>query len=364
MNNKIYRFKQTMTVTDPLRVFFLCGTKFMQKDPNDKRNVLKAHIESKYNENYRAIILEENFIFGKTNKKYLSYDKIFMKNLKDIELLTGLYSDKIFIIHESISTAAELGMFASDEKLLKKTCLLTPDSFSMEEDKLSSFIRLAFFNNKSLDENIRNITFYPKVKESIVSNSKIDYYTYFPKNEIPKNLALKIDNFIKENDSKKLEIVFKKNRYNKKFTGANIISYSINKTNLNVVISSEAIRILLISVFSLKHFRTKIRKCSSILKTVDTLQSDFKLLIINSISEIEAFDFSNHNIKISIDTSTLNLRTVIGYFLYLLQALDMIKLPVREQSEFVQIYSQFTNLLENYSSIIEEISKSKLTDLL
>ncbi|PGE10201.1 hypothetical protein COM54_15525 [Bacillus toyonensis] len=364
MNNKIYRFKQKMTVTDPLRVFFLCGTKFIQKDPNDKRKVLKKHIESKYKENYKAIILEENFIFGKTNKNYLSYDKIFMKNLKDIELLTGLYSDKIFIIHESISTAAELGMFASDEKLLKKTCLITPDSFSMEEDKLSSFIRLAFFHNKSLEENIRNITFYPKVKENIVSNSKTDYYTYFPKNKIPKNLALKIDTFIKENDTKNLEIVFKKNRYNKKFTGANIISYYFTNTNLNVVISSEAIRILLISIFSLKHFKAKIRKCSTIIKTVDTLETEFKLLITNSISEIEAIDFSSHKINISIDISPLNLRTVIGYFLYLLQALDMIKLPVKEQSEFVQIHSQFTNLLFNYSNTIEEISKSKLTDIL
>ncbi|KYQ01863.1 hypothetical protein OWP15_11570 [Bacillus paranthracis] len=364
MKTNSYRFKPIMKIKDPLRVFFLCGTKFGKNDSNDKRNVLKSFIESNYNKHYKAIILEEHFIFGNPKKNYLSYDSIFMKNLKDVELITGLYSDKIFIIHESISTAAELGMFASDKNLLKKTCLITPDSFSMEEDKISSFIRLAFFNDRSAEDKIKNIVFYPKVQERIVSKSKIDYYTYFPKNKIHKSLALNIDNFIKEDNDEEFEIRFKKNKFHKSFEDENIISYFFNETELNVFFSPKVIRILLISLFSLPDLKNEIRKCSSIIKTVSTLQHNFTLILMNSISEIEATDFSKYRVNITLDQNELNIRLVIGYFLYLLQALNMVKLPAMKSNKTVGFTTESGTFFKKYVEIIEEIHPSKLTGLL
>ncbi|USK34718.1 hypothetical protein LIT25_05010 [Bacillus sp. F19] len=366
MNRKKFKFNQKIEITDPLRVFFLCGTKFTKDGLEDKRNVLKNHIETNYNSNHKVIILEEHFIFGnKKSKKFkdhLSYDQIFMKNLKDVEILTGLYSDKIFIIHESISTAAELGMFATDINLLKRTCLITPDTFSVEEDKISAFIRLAFFNYKSKEDNIKNITFYPKIKKNIVSEIKTDYHSYFPQNKIPKNLGINIDKFIKEDDKEIIKVSFKKSNFNKISGDQNTISYFYNNKELNVYISPEIIRILLISLFNLSDLRKELRTNSAIKDSVQTLQNNFKLIIMNSISHIEGFDFSQHQIKIFLNDRKLEIRTAIGYFLYMLQAMDMVKLPNNDKN-FV-ISPKFERLFNCYSNIIKEIKPSKFNDSL
>ncbi|WP_144475473.1 retron St85 family effector protein [Cytobacillus oceanisediminis] len=360
MKSEEYKFNKKTQITDPLRVFFLCGTKFSKDQPDDKRNVLKSHLENK-NFNYKVIILEEHFIFGSTTKEYLSYDEIFMKNLKDIELLTGLFSDKIIILHESISTAAELGLFASNNSLLSKTCLLYPDTFSVEEDKVSSFIRLAFLNHRSPEENVKKITFYPKVKENIISNVKTEYHTFFPRNIIPKNLSSNIDSFILEDYSETFQVSFKKQKF-KPYKDENIISYSIQDTS--VTLSPKVFRILLTSLFSSKKFRHEIRSSSSIVETVNVIQKAFLNTIKNTIAHIEGIDLQKSKIEITIKDNNVKLRETIGYFLYTLQAIGMLQLPVREKNEKVTISSNFKELYESHAKIIEAIPVSKFNDSL
>lgn len=363
MLSKVFKFKQKITISDPLRVFFLCGTKYRENDLNDKRNVLKSYLES-ISKNNKVIILEEHFIFGKTRPRYLSYDDIFLNNLKDVEQLAGFYSDTIFIIHESISTAAELGMFASDKNSLKKICLITPDTLSVEEEKISSFIRLAFLNTRSNGDKIRNIHFYPKVEENIVSETKTDYYTYFPNNKISNNLAANIRSFLDKDYDPDIEISFKKNRYNRRFEGESTVSYFFDNSNLNVYISSKVIRVLLISIFNIPELRSDIRKSSSIKNTVTLLAASFKFIIMHSISHFEGKDLSSCNVNISLTESNLSFRQIIGYFLYLLQALGMINLPIMNVSESVTINSTFKYYYKNYENILEEIKSSKLADSL
>jgi hypothetical protein len=357
MKNQNYKFKEKMQITDPLRVFFLCGTVFGKYDQNDKRNVLKSYIES-LNFNYKVIILEEHFGFGKTRSGYLSYDDIFMKNLKDIELLTGLFSDKIIILHESISTAAELGMFSSNKELLKKTCLLTPDSFAVEEEKISNFIKLAFLNDRSPEENVKRITYYPKIKKNIISNVRTEYHTYFPQNKIKGNLALNINTFIMEDYEEEFEICFKKQRYNKAYTDDRIISYNFDNSELHLFIPTKIIRILLVSIFSINDFKSEIRTSNSIVDAVSALEKEIKKTLKNTISEIEAVDFENYKLKVEIKDNNIPFRNVIGYFLYTLQAIGLLTLPVKT-SKKLTISSKFSEFYKN--EVVEEIKPSKFT---
>ena len=46
-------------------------------------------------------------------------------------------SDNNIIIHESISTGAETGLFLSEEKALVRTCLMIPDKTAIEENKIA-----------------------------------------------------------------------------------------------------------------------------------------------------------------------------------------------------------------------------------
>ncbi len=126
---------------------FLCGNKFVGQEKNDKRSILKEYIEENATDCY-SIILEENFMFKNITKSYLSYDDIFLKNLFQVEQLASIFADKIIIVHETLSTAAELGMFAHNADMMKKICLLVPDSMSIEENK-TTFIKLAYLNTNT-----------------------------------------------------------------------------------------------------------------------------------------------------------------------------------------------------------------------
>lgn len=368
MDTKKYKFNKNIEIKNPLRVFFLCGTKFRKKSLEDKRNVLKNYIETNYAPNGKVIILEEHFMFGEAVKNYLSYDDIFMKNLKDIELLTGLYSDKIFIIHESISTAAELGMFASNVDLLKKTCLLTPDNLSVEENKISAFIRLAYFNNPLEKEKIENISFYPEIKKNTVSETKVDYHTYFPDNEIKKRLGIQINKFVEKGYSEELEVIFKRNKYNKAYEDENVITYFYqNKHNeevLNVIISPSILRVLLVALFNITEFKKELRETPYISKTVSVVQKYFKFIMMESISQIEGFNFSHYEMNISLKGHNIKIRQAIAYFLYILQALGMLKLPDNRKKQKLVITPPFKQLYEGNFNILQEIKKSKLTDSL
>lgn len=136
-----YFFNKSVTINNPLRIFFLCGSNF-NKNPikvnlngneyeiEDKRKVLQNYLEKEFREkNFRSIILEDNFLFSNKSRRHLNYNHINLKSLKSIELLTGLYSDYVFIVHESYSTAAEIGMFSSTDLINNKLIILTPNVF-------------------------------------------------------------------------------------------------------------------------------------------------------------------------------------------------------------------------------------------
>lgn len=176
-------FAENYSYDDPLNIVFLCGSHYSKKSKHDKRNILKEHIDGSTS-NLHAIILEENFQFASTSKQYLSYDDIYLSGLAQIEQLASLYASKIIIIHETISTAAELGMFAIDPILAQKICLLVPDKVSIEEEKISGFIRLAFFQEKAPENMVRLIRYYPDVEVHRTSPNKSDYYSYYHDNKL------------------------------------------------------------------------------------------------------------------------------------------------------------------------------------
>ena len=131
------------------------------------------------NINCQTVLLEENFVFAKNKKGYLAYDNIFVKNLSEVESLAALYADKIIIIHETLSTAAEIGMFAGNKSLTSKICILFPDDISIEENKISAFIKLAFFNNNDTKNDKPNrIKYYPDIEIHRSSVNKSEYHTF------------------------------------------------------------------------------------------------------------------------------------------------------------------------------------------
>lgn len=238
------------------KIFFLCGVKFKNKD-DDKRKILKKYL-TKLSKLNKVVILEENFIFGKSNKKYLAYDEIFMSNLKQVEILAALYSDYVFIIHESNATSAELGMFASNESLIPKIILIVPEEIAIEENKINDFMRLAFFKkDKTKKEGIKKIIFNPALKIWEKSEFKRDYRTYFYNNQIGKNLSNSIMKNIHNINKDKVNIKY--SQFNRNIGDEYTLSYYIEDNILYVNIGPQVLRIQILALFNIDEFKRNLR---------------------------------------------------------------------------------------------------------
>lgn len=358
-------FKEKIQYIDPLNIIFLCGSKFKPKSGKDKRVILKEYLSQKLN-NSRMVILEENFVFSNSSKKYLAYDDIFLKNLFEVEKLAALYADKVIIIHETLSTAAEIGMLAGDIELTPKICVLVPDDISIEENKVSSFIRFAFFNEQDqVSRKPRKIVYYPDVEIYRSSKNKSEYHTFFYQNEIGDNLGNQILDFVNKPNVER-EIKFKKSIYGKSYNDKGTLSYSINEEEKKIDISlcAGVLKIQLLALFSVDTFKSLLRSENHIKDHVTNIEDNYKQILVNTVCYIEGLDPSDFSIQVDIiDIASCNLRQAIGYFLYMLQAIELIKLEQQTENlasnvrkvRFSEQLNLYTDEIEDY---ISETSKT------
>ena len=135
----------------------------------------------------KVILLEKyfDFILRKNNDKgLLSYYDADLFNLHNIESFAALVATNIIVIHETLSTAGEIGVFGSNKELRDRIITLVPEKFSVEEEKISNFLRLAFWNSREKLINNQVIRFYPTTKRTMVSDTHSFYETSFLKRQL------------------------------------------------------------------------------------------------------------------------------------------------------------------------------------
>lgn len=317
-----YIFNETF-INHSRHIIFLCGVSFNFRSVSDKRKVLKKFLEAQDIQN-KVVILEENFIFGKPLKRLLSYDDIFVKDLNDIESLMALFANYIFIVHESISTAAELGMLASNKELKNKICLLIPDEFAVEENKISNFIDLGYFRKSN---NITSITYYPVRKAKKLSDNKIDWLTYFNNDTIGQNLGENIISFLSKNAPPPIHVQFKKEKYGKYDHNCKYSVYgTLNDSNLKATLSADVLFYHVISFFNIPEFNTEIRKEKQIKDHVSYLEAFYLNILTNTFIELFGTKIAVDNVKVYISGTTQSFRDVLAFSLYVLQAIDYINM--------------------------------------
>lgn len=347
--------------TNIARVIFLCGSAFSIGDSSDKRTVLKAFLESDNSIN-KAVILEQNFSLTPVKGK-LAYDKIFLKNLLDIELLVALLADYVFIIHESLSTATEVGAFATNQEIIKKMCLIVPDKYNVQENMISRFMKLAF-QNRGLY--IPSITFYPTLKVNVVSKEISNYHTYFRKNTIQSTLGKRIKEILENQSSKGTYICYKKALYT--FSDDyKTVSYRINQAK-KVIMLGVPIRIFklqLMSLFCISELTkpmTSNTELYKITKLVSYIQDCYQKISINTICEKEGLTTDEYSIKVQVLDSGKNLvsiRKSISLQLYLLQAIGFIKLPYNRNP--IKIKMSFKDTFKPLSRLNSKLLESELS---
>ena len=317
-------FRNGFKYHKPFHIVFLCGSKFVYSNRRDKRNVLQCYINENI-DNYHSVILEKHFSFGKTNKNYLAYDDIYLNGLAQVEQLASLFADKIIIIHETISTGAEVGMFASDQNLVNKVCLLVADKDSVEEDKTGSFIKLAFLNNKSEETQVKLITYYPDVEIFRFSENKSDYHTFFHGDQIGDFLSAQLNDFLQV-DKTEYIITLNKAKYGDESLHKNDFSYVLTKKEIIVSVPMEVLRIQLFSLLYLEVIRNELRKEKQIRDHITYLYDQYRIILKNTINNFVETDVSDFALTIRIGKSMCDAKQAVGYFLYLLQSIEFVGL--------------------------------------
>lgn len=338
---------------DPLDIAFLCGSHYDKGNVRDKRTILKGYIERSHPD-LHPIILEENFQFTRTSKQYLSYDSVYLTGLAQIEQLASLYASKIVIIHETISTAAELGMFAIDPILAHKICLLVPDEVSIEEEKISGFIKLAFFKKDAPETKVHVIRYYPDVEIHRTSPNKSDYHSFFHDDKIGAFLGRDLDAFLIDDKPQK-RIRFRQNRFQTSNADPSIVDYTISSKRKAVTVSTHigSLKIHLLSMLGVDSVRKGLREEKEIRKHVNFLYDTYRDILLNTVGTLSGKSVEGYQLNVSLKGTNCTLKQAIGYFLYMLQAADLIRL-VQESDPSPSIRKvRFAAALDRYGSRVK-----------
>ncbi|EGT3613442.1 hypothetical protein E5N06_08815 [Clostridium perfringens] len=345
-----YYFNQIKEFRNPITLFFLCGVKYNNRQPElDKRVVLKKYLMEK---NCHSIILEENFVPRRNGGK-LSYSDIYLNNLNDVETLACMIVDGVFIIHESHSTAAEIALFASNEVIRDRIFILVPDEENSQTRHYSGFLSLAY---KNLLPNC--IEFIPAIEKYMINNEKIEIRTYFNENKIRNNLERKINCAI-ENTKKINEIKLCKSDYGKEYL--KVSSYYIKGKNIYFFINCKDLRYYIIALFSIKEFRNEVKKNNEFIEVVILCEKWFREIILNTAQRNEKFDISNKNIIMrltDIKSNNIDLRKTISFIFYIFHALNWIEIYLEDGKRKVRLCKKTTNntgfkyIYDKYSNII------------
>lgn len=316
---KRYIFNE-QEIEEEYRYIFLCGVKYGKKEPTDKRNVLRAYL-TEYNGSFRPIILEDNFMFGKTSKRLLRYGDIYMQDLYQVEMVMNYLSDSNIIIQESISTGAEIGLFLSEPASLRKTCLLIPDEMAVEEDKMGEFIRRAFVEASN---KVDIITFYPGIDENIISENVKYWHTCFYENRIGVNLGEKIIQFL-DNCRVNYKIQFSNNI--KKIKEGYIYYRIIHDTRLEIRILPRVLLCCIASILNIKEVSNKVFNKSKEMKVyISEIKDCLQEVFMNTIGEKTGVKTQECSIMAHWNVNGVYIWQIVGMSLYLFQAAGFIEI--------------------------------------
>ncbi|WP_144787619.1 hypothetical protein [Lysinibacillus fusiformis] len=361
INNNQTHFNLNATIENPLRIIFLCGSFFSEegKEVNeykDKRVVMTNYLKN-LNDNYRSLILEENFLFKRDSTK-LNYNDIGLKSLKSIELLTSIISDRIIIFHESYSTAAEIGLFSSNKEINEKMLILAPDIYTFEDRVISGFIKLAYNNEYFEENNIKVLNYYPGVYNYKLSENTTKLHTYFPNNEIGKKLGGKLIGKLEIPQNLKITLKQKDS-----FFKSN--TYSLKNGVVEVNLQANYFVSYLISLFTIDEIKKKVREKINkgrkhvIFNVSNTLQTFLKQFFITALEDQYPRE-KIENINILINGTDINLRDAINYFVYVLYGLKLLGID----KDHARITVDLDTVSKGYSSLIVISAKNELSELI
>lgn len=300
-------------------ICFLCGTLYNRK--NDKRKYLREFLDNICN--VQAVILEENFSFDEKKEEMLHYNDAFLNNLYDVEILTSLFSNFIIVVHESLSTAAELGVFCSIEGNRNKVLTLTPHQDQVDEKYITGFLSLAFYNWK---ENLMEYQyFHPFTKENLISSRKKNIHTFFIDDKVDNYTKKIINKFIDKRIINEIDMKPIRSKFNLNYKFFNFI-VNDEAEEVNYYVPHDIFLIHISSI--LNTYAEEIQKIIGIFEIINFVKTKYEILIKNTINYV--CPVANAQYKFTFNSEYIKkeaLNKTVAYCLFVLHAIDLIELP-------------------------------------
>lgn len=322
----IYREKE---IVHPLHIHFLCGNKYNKESTSDKRNVLKNYIDSQDN-NY-ALILEKLF-HPKEYRKMGFYD------LEEVELMASCYAQSIIILHETVSTAAEIALFGSKKNLRNKVLVVYAPKEIIETDNVGAFIRLAYLRHNKIKSN--PYKFNTLLNEN--ANNIRYYETYFQTNSINDDFKEILNEFWGKS---KQTFDIKLKKYNVKKSRNNTYNIDNDKKKIYIYLDYFFIKSLLISILLNNELIKDKRNKETIVSEICNI---FKSILADTISTNEVKNIDTYQITIkTIDNQDINLP--IRFCIYILFNSNLIG----SKNGNISITNNFKQKCAEYKALIE-----------
>jgi hypothetical protein len=346
--------KGVVKLPSNLQIVFLCGVNF-NDNPDDKRVALEAVLATR--PNTKIIILERHF-----PKPYV-YGFIGLRNLHDVETLVSCFANATIVIHESLSTAAEIGMLAANRSTAQRTAVLYPDVGSVEDNKISGFIQLAYYGKSSVLSSEGRVVFVPNLRNKYNSNYKQTVYTFLPEKFKESYPYERIEDFLDKPATKSIDhIEFHRLGYNRKPTESeDVIDYQYKNTKLTIHCSPEALRSTVISVLNIKEARIELENCHSYIEVISLLDKWLKNVFTETLSDslpetTTQTTIELKNIRLTPfqnDENTSEYRKALGMLMYVFKAAGFLSVKdTKDDKSQFKLKQDFTKTRDAFAKTI------------
>lgn len=272
-------------------IVFLCGPYYNKADEGDRRKILKKAIKDQYSSVILPLIIDD-FL----TEKNIDDDTISIQLMEEICAAVSL---KTYIFLDTLSSAAELGIFANSTSMNKIQVYIPKKNDIYNQGNVGYFVRE--ISLKSKPDKIKVLEYRPGVKRNaIVSDYIVEYYS-FVGNNLPNNIKNNIINDVdlkSVNGKTDVEIIESADMPQSPFR----ICYSITNHELQINISIKLMFYVTLSIVSCEYKKLFDNKESDFSKiSLDEVEQQVKNTLYNLI-ESKALINKNELTNISIKT--------------------------------------------------------------
>lgn len=235
-----YILRDQITITRP--IVFLCGPYFDKNNVGDRRYILRKFFSEKYKKSVLPLVIDD----------FLTTDNIKDPNV-NIQLLEEIFatiSYKTYIFLDTLSSAAELGLFMNHAFSNKIVAYIPKESDIYNKKNVGYFVKDVIL--KMNPSQAKYLIYRPSIQRNAIATDYVVEHYGFIKNVIPDNIAKDILDDDRYRNKQVLQIKLTKGTRaeNEKYSICYLIDGNRVKINIPLSILFYVVTSLMYELFS------------------------------------------------------------------------------------------------------------------